>query len=226
MGRARYGLLPLDAHRPHTDRRARCCSYCLARGSAHLETLQHVFSACPRYLNIYRKRHDAFGSLVLSALRTELQADDAACGQYEIRRELSLGGIAREHTVADEHKALRPDAYLIDRRLRTVTPIEFTIPDDARLAASVRAKHDKYAAALAAATPKEGLGRFRPLAVVAIGAWGAVPPSTQCALIRLGIAPAAVAPLLKKAIKIIARHANVIARRRFAAARRGMPAAV
>ena len=90
----------------------------------------------------------------------------------------------------------------------------------------MRAKHDKYAAALAAATPEEGLGRFRPLAVVAIGAWGAVPPSTQCALIRLGVAPAAVAPLLKKAIKIIARHANVIARRRFAAARRGMPAAV
>ena len=41
-----------------------------------------------------------------------------------------------------------------------------------------------------------------------------------------GIAPAVVTPLLKKAVKIIARHANVVARRRFAAARRGMPAAV
>ena len=90
----------------------------------------------------------------------------------------------------------------------------------------MRAKHDKYAAALTAASPGDGLGCFRPLAVVAIGAWGAVPPSTQCALIRLGIAPAVVTPLLKKAVKIVARHANVVARRRFAAARRGMPAAV
>ena len=71
-----------------------------------------------------------------------------------------------------------------------------------------------------------GLGCFRPLAVVAIGAWGTVHPSTTCALIRLGITPAAVTPLLKKAVKIVAKHANVVARRRFAAARRGMPAGV
>ena len=66
--------------------------------------------------------------------------------------------------------------------------------------------------------------RFAPLAVVALGAWGTVHPSTASALVRLGIAPDAVALVLRKAVKVVAQYATMIARSRFAAARRGVPA--
>ena len=69
-------------------------------------------------------------------------------------------------------------------------------------------------------------GRQLPLAVVAVGAWGTVHPSAVNSLVRLGIPPDAVPALLKKAAKITARHAVIIARCRFAEARRNMPRAV
>ena len=107
----------------------------------------------------------------------------------------------------------------------TVTPIEFTIPDDGRLTAAIRHKADKYAAAFDRATPCAPYTAFRPVAVVAIGTWGTVHPSTVSSLVRLGLPPEGVVPVLRKAVKILARHAVVIARGRFAAARRGMPTA-
>ena len=58
MFRARFGLLPLNAHRQRANRAARCCAYCRANGTAPIETLTHVFSVCPRYRNIMRMRHD------------------------------------------------------------------------------------------------------------------------------------------------------------------------
>ena len=67
---------------------------------------------------------------------------------------------------------------------------------------------------------------FSPLAVVAIGAWGTVHPSTVNALVRLGVQPDRVTALLRNAVKIVANHAAIIARARFAAHTRGVPTAV
>ena len=77
--------------------------------------------------------------------------------------------------------------------------------------------------ALKGAAPAPPAQTIRPLAVVAIGAWGSIHPSAVNSLARLGIPPDAITPLLRNAVKIIARHATAIARVRFAAARRGMP---
>ena len=85
------------------------------------------------------------------------------------------------------------------------------------------AKHAKYSRILADAVPRLASAPFRPLVVVVLGAWGTVHPSTVSSLVRLGIPPDAVTAVLRKAVKILARHATVIARCRFAAARRGMP---
>ena len=97
------------------------------------------------------------------------------------------------------------------------------MPHDPRIPTAVKSKHAKYDPALRGATPAPPARAIRPLAVVAIGAWGLIHPSTINSLARLGIPPEAVTPLLRNAVKIIARHATAIARVRFAAARRGMP---
>ena len=51
----RLGLLPVNAHRqPQTDTNVhRQCPHCHV-----LETIQHTYSACGRYLNQRRLRHD------------------------------------------------------------------------------------------------------------------------------------------------------------------------
>ena len=43
-----------------------------------------------------------------------------------------------------DHSLLRPDLYHLDHHRRVVTPVEFTIPDDANIAESVDRKHQKY----------------------------------------------------------------------------------
>ena len=100
------------------------------------------------------------------------------------------------------------------------------MPDDARIAATVQEKYEKYGPLLRAAVPHAPATVFRPLAVVAIGTWGTVHPSTVNTLIRLGVQPDRVTALLRKAVKIVASHAAIIARSRFAAAHRGVPTAV
>ena len=122
-----------------------------------------------------------------------------------------------------DHAALRPDACLFDHRRGTVTPIEFTVSHDPRIPTAVKNKHAKYDPALKGAAPAPPAHTIRPLAVVAIGAWGSIHPSAVNSLARLGIPPDAITPLLRNAVKIIARHATAIARVRFASARRGMP---
>ena len=223
--RARYGLLQLNAHRPHANRQARCCAFCHAHGNPVLETLAHVFSACPRYMNVMRLRHDAVADLVIKGVLAALTAEGARDGRYTVLREATLGSVVRA-PLPDEQTLLRPDAFLFDNDRNTVTPIEFTVPDDVRLLEAVRAKIDKYAPILRRAAPRPPMTQFLPLAVVAVGAWGTVHPSAVNSLVRLGIPPDAVPALLKKAAKITARHAVIIARCRFAAARRNMPRAV
>ena len=182
-----------------------------------------MFCACPRYLNVIRLRHDAIATLVLHAALRALGVNGARPGRYEVLRERSLGSIAASG-IDPEHEALRPDAFLIDHSEKTVTPIEFSVPDDARLATAPAAQHAQYSATLRRAVPRLAAATsFRPLVVVVLGAWGTVHPSTISALVRLGIPPDAVTAVLRKAVKILARHAMIISRCRFAAARRGMP---
>ena len=216
MFRARFGLLPLNAHRQRANRAARCCAYCRANGTAPIETLTHVFSVCPRYRNIMRMRHDDIAALVLAAVITAREAAEGVKGRYEVRREVTLGQ-ATAGGVADEHLDLRPDAFIHDRHTGSTTPVEFTVPDDAGITTAVRNKHDKYGGILRAATPALPTRKFDPLVVFAIGAWGTVHPSTTNALIRLGIQPHAVTATLRKVVKIAIRYAAMIARRRFAA---------
>ena len=78
--RARFGLLPLNAHRGRKNRAARCCAYCSAHGRPVIETLAHVFSACPRYRNVMRLRHDAVAKLVLGAVLQALESGGARRG--------------------------------------------------------------------------------------------------------------------------------------------------
>ena len=54
---------------------------------------------------------------------------------------------------------------------------------------------------------------------------GTVHPSAASALVRLGIPPDALTALLRKAIKILAHHATIIAHSRFSATRRCLPVA-
>ena len=60
--------------------------------------------------------------------------------------------------------------------------------------------------------------------MIAVGAWGTVHPTTISSLVRLGVHPGSTTAVLRKVVKVLAKHATIIARCRFAAARRGMPA--
>ena len=64
---ARLGLLPVNAHRqPQTDANVyRQCPHCHV-----LETAQHTYSACGRYLNQRRFRHDHATTAVLPHLKS------------------------------------------------------------------------------------------------------------------------------------------------------------
>ena len=64
---ARLGLLPVNAHRqPETDANVhRQCPHCHV-----LETAQHTYSACNRYLNQRRLRHDHAITAILPHLKS------------------------------------------------------------------------------------------------------------------------------------------------------------
>ena len=64
---ARLGLLPVNAHRqPQTDSNVhRQCPHCHV-----LETVQHMYSACGRYLNQQRLRHDHTIIAIIPHLKT------------------------------------------------------------------------------------------------------------------------------------------------------------
>ena len=85
---------------------------------------------------------------------------------------------------------------------------------------------EKYSQILSNATPSDATMSFKPLAVVVIGTWGTVHQSAVNSLVRLGIPPEAVTATLRKALKICAQHATLIARSRFAAKRKGLPTTV
>ena len=138
---------------------------------------------------------------------------------------MSLGK-ATSTVLSAEQAILRPDAYLHDNVGRTVTPVEFTVPDDARLLAAFKEKHEKYSHILNEATPSDTTMSFKPLAVVAVGTWGTVHQSAVNSLVRLGIPPEAITAILRKILKICAQHATLIARSRFAAKRKGLPTAL
>ena len=172
-----------------------------------------------------RLRHDAVAKLVLGAVLQALESGGARRGRYEVRREVTIGSAASSGVEPDDED-LRPDAFLYDHDQRAVTPVEFTVPDDGRMAEAVAAKVEKYAAVLDRAVPAPPATAFRPLAVVAVGAWGTVHPSTVNTLVRLGVQPDRVTALLRNAVKIVANHAAIIARARLAAHTRGVPTAV
>ena len=73
--------------------------------------------------------------------------------------------------------------------------------------------------------PERGF-TFRPLVVVAVGVWGTVHQSTMASLVRLGLPPDSVPPLLRRAVPLLMRRNVVISRVRFAAASRWIPQSV
>ena len=179
---------------------------------------------------MYRLRHNAFAGLVLKAVLAALRAQDGAAGRYEMITERALCTVALNQ-LKPSYRDLRPDAYLVDRATHTLTPIEFTVPDDAGIAAAVDKKHGKYLEPLRGAVPggpsfPEPGFTFRPLVVVAVGVWGTVHQSTMASLVRLGLPPDSVPPLLRRVVPLLMRHNVVISRVRFAAASRWIPQSV
>ena len=71
--------------------------------------------------------------------------------------------------------------------------------------------------------------RLVPLVVIhhpAVGVWGTVHQSTMASLVRLGLPPDSVPPLLRRVVPLLMRHNVVISRVRFAAASRWIPQSV
>ena len=80
-------------------------------------------------------------TLVMKAVLTALRSKCGDNKRYEVRHEVSLGK-ATSTVLSAEQAILRPVAYLHDSVGRTVTPGEFTVPDDARLLAAFKEKHE------------------------------------------------------------------------------------
>ena len=167
---------------------------------------------------------------MLGAVLAALRGEDDTPGQCDLVTERALATVA-VNELKPSDRALRPDAFLVDRKTRTLTPIELTVPDDAGIAAAVDRKHDKYFEPLRGAIPggpsfPEPGFTFRPLIVVAVGVWGTVHQSTMASLVRLGLPPDSVPPLLRRVVPLLMRHNVVISRVRFAAASRWIPQSV
>ena len=154
---ARLGRLPVNAHRQpqtNTNVHRQCPRFHV------LETTQHTYSACGRYLNQRRLRHDHAITAILPHLKS---AATRLLSRATWVRELSLATLAppdsdtsgdqdgdsRATSVVDDgeddaNSPLRPGLYCFDHNRRVVIPIEFTVADDANLGAAVGRKHAKY----------------------------------------------------------------------------------
>ena len=235
---ARLGLLPVNAHRqPQTDANIhRQCPHCHV-----LETAQHTYSACNRFLNQRRLRHDHAITAILPHLKS---AAARLLSRATWIRERSLATLAPPDNDAgsspdddasatptptndddDASSPLRPDLYCLDHDRRIVVPIEFTVADDANLSAAIGRKHAKYdpwllrnpCASIARLIPgarDPHSWTFDPLIVVAIGVWGTVPHSTIAALTALGLSVAAANAALGAALESIAHDNMLISRLR------------
>ena len=144
VAHARAGALPVYGNsQPHringAVNPARLCP-CQLRPDTEprVETVAHLLSACPRWINIFRLRHDEAVDLVCAATTPELQKWPL---RYELRREVHLAQLGEEQA---DGKLLRPDVLLIDHQDHTDTSFEFTFADDAGLTDAERRKHYKY----------------------------------------------------------------------------------
>ena len=232
---ARLGLLPVNAHRqPETDTNThrRCPHFHV------LETAQHTYSACRRYLNQRRLWHDHATTAILSHLKSA-----AACllsratwvrggslamlalpdRDGDLDQDDGAGAASVDDDGDGADSPLRPDLYCLDHDRRVVIPIEFTVADDANLGTAARRKHTKYdpwllhnpSASVVCLIPgarDPHTWTFDPLVVVAIGVWGTVPHSTIAALTALGLSVAAANATLGAVLESIA-HSNMLIRR-------------
>ena len=139
-------------------------------------------------------------------------------GHFEIKREAPLGRLGDSRQNA---RLLRPDVLFINHHKRTITPVEFTFPDDGRLMQAESGKRTKYEKWLETA-PSPRLATtgasytYRPLHVFAMGVFGCVAPATDRALAVMGIADDnADAVLIKVAVSLARRSAQIV-RLRFA----------
>ena len=197
--------------------------------------LRHLFNTCPKLLPAMGRRHDDVATLVLAAVhkaRSAVPPGSSTAPVITVVRERTLGWLTEGRLHRPAPKAeycrmtarttdpgdLRPDAYVIDVPARTITPVEFTVPDDVNIDDAIRAKHDKYDIPLRLCVTEGVLYNYNlaPLAVVAIGTWGTTAPETANSLVRIGIPPDAIEPLLRRAVTICMRHNAIIARNRFA----------
>ena len=203
---ARLGILPVNANRqPRTNNPRRNCLHCSV-----LETPTHVYSSCPRYMNQRRKRHDNAITAALPHLKSATATATQGLSTWIRERSLSRllpvstgDGTTRSppnqspdpSTV--DHSLLRPDLYHLDHHRRVVTPVEFTVPDDANITESIDRKHQKYGPWLRAhpvahvirldPTVAQSQGwTIGPLLVIAVGIWGTIPHSTITSLQQLG----------------------------------------
>jgi len=218
-----FGLLPLAGYRMSPSISGiRHCAFCAHRGQERLELPAHLLSACPRFLNIRRLRHDAVAALVVAAVRAS-PVMPGATRQKEVVRERSLGCVAVDGSVSDVERRLRPDAYVFDHDLLVITPVEFTVPDDAHLVQKIAQKQAKYNGVVARARPAPpGYSFARPV-VIAVGAMGAIPPHTLAALTILGVPYEAIQPLLIRVLRVVMRYNAMTARIRFALGGRWVP---
>ena len=154
---ARFGLIPVNAHRqPQTDANVhRHCAHCHV-----LETAQHTYSACNRYLNQRRLRHDHATTAILPHLKSAAARllSRATWVRERLMATLTPPGIDAGSNPDDDTSAtsppanddddagspLCPDLYCLDHDRRVVVPIEFTVADDANLSAAIGRRHAKY----------------------------------------------------------------------------------
>ena len=199
------------------------------------ETVAHVFNTCPKYRPAMTRRHNNAAAIILTAVRSARNNNGGgpvAPAAVTIQTESSLGWLTDnrlDHPTKKEYYKratgldndpclLRPDAYVLDAQQCTVTPVEFTIPDDTNIKDAIRRKHSKYDIPLKMCADAGVVHNYRlmPLAVIAIGTWGSTTPTVTNSLIRLGIPPEAIEPLLRRVCKANMRHNDIIARNRFA----------
>ena len=157
-----------------------------------------------------------------------LQSCDAHCetsdkGRYAILRERTLGSLS---DVCAADNLLRPDVMLVDHQLFTITPVEFTFPDDPGIMKAETVKYQKYALPLANAPRPQLNGRtysYTPLKIFVVGIFGSVPPCTETALTALGIPADGAVAVMRAVVKHLAEATALIVRMRLAYAGKHRP---
>ena len=92
------------------------------------DTASHILNGCPKLKNMYQQRHDRIVNLIYDKVVSKSEADTVVLKDTFITPD-----IFGSQKPTFDHPHNRPDIVCIDKKSRTVTIVEISVPFDAHI---------------------------------------------------------------------------------------------